>query len=393
MPLFHYRAVDQRGKSIKSKVNAESIEQAREWLCKQQIFVTRWYESKEKFAKLAPSPSFLQHFTRDLYLLLKAGLPLYETLLTLEEKYRRSKMHGLILSLCHQVKLGKTFSQALRLYPRGFSSIYVSMVQAGEESGSLTEGLGYLAALIARENSIKKKLISAMIYPCFLLTFCLAVVIFLFFFLIPSMQVLFEGRTLHPMTKTVLFLSHWLREHALLLSLLFVSTLGIIVGFVKTALGKKVIHVMSLKLPLCSRLITEIVLARFCRILSVLLKGGGPLLCSVRLARGAIKHVYFDQAIAQAERKICEGRLLSQELQAFSYIPQLMTQLLSVGEESGNLQMVTQHIADIYDESVKKSLMRLTSLLQPIMLLFLGVVVAVILLSVLLPLTDVGSMV
>jgi len=229
MGLYQYTALSEGGRKSIGMINADSLELAKERLRKQKILVTKLTHYKKRGDQLTLSSSLLLSFTRDLHVLLKAGLPLYDTLQTLEEKYRRTKIHSLFLDLCDQIKQGRRFSDALKDYPKAFDAVYISLLRAGEESGTLTQSFEELSKLTHREQALKRTLSSAMIYPAFLGVFCLAVVSVLLFFLIPSMAELFEGRTLHPMTEVILSISQTLNTHA---TLIFSLTFGAILSIV-----------------------------------------------------------------------------------------------------------------------------------------------------------------
>ena len=200
MTLFQYVALTKNGKKTIGLINADSFDLAKEQLRKQKVLVTKLILYKKQTKEQLLPPSLFLNLTRDIHVLLRAGLPLYDSLLTLQEKYHRTKAHSLLLNLCDQVKEGKHLSEALGQYPRIFDAVYISMVKAGEESGTLTDSFEELSKLISRSQGMKKKVMTAMIYPIFLGSFCLAVISALLFFLIPSMKELFEGRTLHPLT-------------------------------------------------------------------------------------------------------------------------------------------------------------------------------------------------
>ncbi|MBF5059272.1 type II secretion system F family protein [Candidatus Neptunochlamydia vexilliferae] len=391
MTLYQYTALSPEGRRIMGMINADSIDLAKERLRKEQVLVTKLATYTKRGKELTISGSLLIGFTRDLHVLLRAGLPLYDSLLTLEEKYRRTKLHPIFLDLCDQVKEGRCFSKALEDYPRIFDPIYLSMVQAGEESGSLEQSFRELEILIGREQSLKKKLSSAMIYPAFLGSFCLIVIGVLLFFLIPSMSELFEDRSLHPMTQTLLSLSHFLNRHALPI---FITLASIILGgvfLVRHPKGKEKVKEMMLHVPVVKRLYIETVMARFCRVFAILFKGGVAMIECLRLSKRVMKHPSFEKEVTRAEVKVLEGKRLSEEFQKSPLFPSLVIRMLAIAEESGRVAEMMGHLSDIYEEDIEKSLSRFTTLLQPVMLLFLGVVVAIILLAVLLPLTDVSS--
>lgn len=391
MPLYRYNALGKDGKKTAGVINADSYEVARELLRRQKIYVVKLlhYQDKAK-ARFLP-PAMLIAFTRDLSQLLKAGLPLYESLMAIEEKYKAHKTHPLFLDLCDKVKHGKPLSHALSAYPKTFDQIYVSMVASAEETGSLPATFVQLEQLISRQHKLKKQLISAMIYPLFLLSFCFVVVIALFFFLIPSMQQLFEGRALHPMTQGVLALSRFLREHGIVLALGLVLSIFGALFFLRQDYGKRFVQQGLLKIPIVQRMITQAVLVRFCRALSVMLAGSVSLIEALKLSKKVMNNAVFEEVISRAESKVMQGSKLSEELGHSPFIPSLVIRMLAISEETGNTSDMLQSIAEIYEEDLEKGLTRFTSLLQPVMLLFLAVVVGLVILSILLPLTDVGS--
>ena len=168
MALYQYTALSKNGRRKIGMINADSIELAKERLRKEEVLVTKLSSYTKRGEDLTISSSLLIGFTRDLHVLLRAGLPLYDSLVTLEEKYRKTKLHPIFLDLCDQVKEGRHFSEALRDYTKVFDPIYLSMVKAGEESGSLEQSFAQLEKLIGKQQALRKKLSSAMIYPAFL---------------------------------------------------------------------------------------------------------------------------------------------------------------------------------------------------------------------------------
>ena len=391
MALYQYTALSENGRKKVGMINADSIELAKERLRKEQILVTKLLLYSKKGKELTISSSLLIGFTRDLHTLFRAGLPLYESLLTLEEKYRRTKLHPIFLDLCDQVKEGRQFSSVLSDYPKIFDSIYLAMIHAGEESGSLEKSFQELEKLIGRDQKLKKKLSSAMIYPAFLGVFCLVVISILLFFLIPSMSELFEERTLHPMTQGVLALSRFLHDHSFSIG----AGTGIIVLlsvlFIRHPKGKEQMKKKLLHVPIINRLFIETIMARFCRVFSILFKGGVTMIECLRLSKQVMKHPVFEDIVTRAEKKVLEGKRLSEEFEKSPQIPTLVVRMLAIAEESGRVAEMMHHLSDIYEEDIERNLAKLTSLLQPVILLFLGVVVAIILLAVLLPLTDMSS--
>jgi general secretion pathway protein F len=391
MALFCYKALTERGKKIKGVVDADSYLIAKERLHKQGVMITQLFPVDREAKSSSLPPSLLLSFTRDLGLLLRAGLPVYESLITIEEKYRNHKAHSLFLDLCDSLKNGSSLSTALKKYPKTFDSIYLSMVQAAEETSSLAPIFDQLSLLISRQQKLRKQVFSALTYPAFLGSFCLLVIFSLLFFVIPSMKELFEDRSLHPLTESVLAVSRFVTDKwPFLLAFLTAFSLLLVV-FLRDERGKILLQRACLKLPLFKTVLIQSALIRFCRALSILLNGGVPLLNALKLARRVMKQLLLEKVIENAEKRVAEGEKLSVQLKNSDLIPGLVVRMLATAEETGKMAPMLQNIAEIYDEELEKNLAQITTLMQPLILLILGAVVGLILLSVLLPLTDVSS--
>lgn len=391
MPIFEYKAVNNRGKSKKGYIESDSIETAKERLAGQKLLVTELLPYRQTEKKVRLTPQFVLTFTRDLAQLLKAGLPLYESLMTIEENYREHKSHLVLLDLCDQVKHGTQLSVALNRYNTSFSGVYIAMCAAGERSAQLGNVFEELSQLLQRTQKLRKQMVSAMIYPAFIGSFCLIVIAALLFFLVPSMAELFEGRELHPMTAVVLSISQFFTNHAIFVS----AAAGLIITCVFTFFQHPKFLSMraylTMRLPLIKDFTTQAVMTRFCRTLARLLQSGVPLLEGLQLARGVMQNRLFEQAIEASEKKVMEGHSLAGQLKQHAIIPAPAVRMLGIAEESGSTADMLGHIADLYNSELEKHLTRLTAYLQPIILLVLGIIVGVILLAVLLPLTDVSS--
>jgi general secretion pathway protein F len=391
MALFQYLAVGASGKMIRGIIDADSLELAKERLRAREIVVTKMGPAKkEREANLGSETTI--HFTRDLSGLLRSGLPLYESLLTIEEKYRSHKFHFLFLDLCDQVKQGKSLSQALSAYPKSFNPVYISMIASGESTGNLEKAFVQLYKVVSRNEKFRRQMRSAMVYPAFLSAFCFVVLVGLFLFLIPAMKELLEGRELHPITKTILHISNHLEKNLIfyVIGSGLVTLLAIFIA--KTKLFKDKCKQWLLYIPFFKTIFTESILMRFSRVLAVLLSSGVPIVEALKLSRSVMNHISFEEAIKNAEEGIIQGRKFSDELKKSKLFPPLMIRMLATAEETGSPTEMLEHVADIYEEQLERTLVQFTNLLQPVMLLILGVIVGVVLLSVLLPLTDVSTL-
>lgn len=390
MPLFTYRAISPEGKKKKGVIDADSLSEAKEKLRSRRILVTEIAPDR-KHKEIGLSRMQLALFTDELYQLLRAGLPLYESLVTMEEKYVSSPSHSLFLDLCDRLKAGESLSASLSRYPKSFDRIYLSMVRAAEETGDLAGVFARLSALVSRQWQMRKKIISSLFYPGFIAIFCFIVVNVLLFVVVPSMQELYEGRNLHSLTKVVLGISTFLRGN-LLLFLIGVAGGGtLFILALRSKRGKAALRQIFFTIPLIRSFVVQSSLVRFCRSLAVLLAGGVPLVEGLGLSRKILREEQLEKAVALAEEGVVKGISLSEALSNSSVIPRLVVRMLATAEETGDQVSALQNLAGIYEEEIEKQLARATSLLQPALIIFLGVVVGVILLSVLLPLTDVES--
>ena len=212
MPLFRYASIDEQGKKGGGVLDAENLSEAKQKLIKQAIFFTSISPLAAKKAKVLLEKKEVLHLTRELSRLLKAGLPLYESLSAMEEKYRGQKGQPLLLDLCEQVKRGDLFSEALGRHPKTFDLLYLAMISNAQKTGRLSHALDEIADLLTKQLEVKKQLVGALLYPALLFGFCLIVLAALLFYVVPSLQELFEGRSLHPFTRAVFAVSEFARS-------------------------------------------------------------------------------------------------------------------------------------------------------------------------------------
>lgn len=391
MAIFRYKALTETGKKMSGVIDADSLIHAKEKLRKDRVLVTK-LSTIQKKKEVGLSASMLLGFTRELKQLLGAGLPLYESLLTIEEKYKRHKTHALFLDLCDRLKGGDHLSTALKAYPKSFDLIYISMVEAGEKTGSLPWVFDQLNQLTEKKQKLKKQLVSAMAYPAFLGVFCFLVVMALLLFVIPSMQELFEGRDLHPLTQMVLSSSQFLQQHFFTLLFLVGGAVFGIITFFKREKNRKNLHQLFQNIPILKTVFMQASLIRFCRSAAILLFGGVPLVTALTTARKVMSHALLEEAIEKAEKHLIEGYSLSSQLKN-THFPPLVSRMLATAEETGKFPEMLQSLSDIYDQELERSLTYITTFLQPVLLLILGGVIGLVILSILLPLTDVSSLI
>jgi general secretion pathway protein F/type IV pilus assembly protein PilC len=393
MPLFQYKIIGEDGKEQKGILDADSLFMAKERLRKQKLLITSIQSISGSASRVVLKQSQLLSFTRELAQLLKAGLPLYESLVTIEEKHRKSKVHVLFADICDLIKNGSSFSNALSRYPETFHEIYLSMVKSAEQSGSLYDAFSQLTILISKQQKLKKQLLSSLAYPAFLGSFCLIVIGALFFFVIPSMKELFEGRSLHPLTSIVIAISNFLQTQILWLLSFVLLMASSLYALSRRKSFRIQLGLWLLKAPYIKKIIMQSALIRFFRAMYMLLSGGVTLVEALHFAKKVVNNTAFLSLIEKTSTQVVEGKKISQVFSEAPFIPPLVLRMLAIGEETGNMSLMMRNMAEIYEEELDRDLEQLATFLQPAVLLFLGVVVGVVVLSILLPLTDVSSFV
>lgn len=391
MPLFQYQAIEKKGKKRSGFIEATDENDAKSKLREQGLMISSLSTKVNVSSKQNLKGDALVAFTVQLAQLVNAGIPLYQSLSAIEEQYRGESYHRIILSLCDQLKAGRSLSEALSAYPGSFDRLYCSMITAGESAGALDIVLDKLSVLLTKKNKIRKQLMTAMIYPAVLGGFSLLIIGLLIGFVVPSIEGIFAGRELNGFTEAVLAISFFVRNYWWV----YFPILGALIAFgvyrLRSAEGKLWLQKMLIRLPITKTFIIQSSIARFCRTMGTLQLGGLTMIESLRLSREVIGNVLLENEIQIAENRIIEGSSLSTELMHSHYFPRMVSRMLSVGEESGTTIVMLNKIADVYEEDIEKTLDRMMALAQPAILIFMGAVIGAIMLAILLPMTDMSS--
>ena len=391
MGYYHYKGVDAKGQITKGVVSADTLEVAKHMIGELKVELIALSQVKKSQKKKISSKDFLT-FVSDMNVLLQAGLPIYDALVTLEEKYKKGRLYLLYSHLAQRVKQGDSLSVAISQYDANFDPVYLTMLEAGEESGELEKCLQSLSKLIERRQNMSKKVISALIYPLFLAVFCFVIAFVLFFYLIPSMKEMLLERELNGLSLSVLNISDFLVNNQ---QMVLVSIIMAVMGlwlFFRHRQGKLVVQAVLMRTPIFSSFLKNGALSRFCLVFSVLLKGGIPFVEALKLSKQVMRNAHFERCLNQAMEGLVQGEKLSMLLKDDPLFPPLFIRVMQVGEASGKIDEMMEKLGAIYEEELNKNLFRLISLIQPVLLVVLGMIVAIILLSILLPLTDMSSM-
>ncbi len=392
MPAYFYLYLDAKKRKKRGRVEAPSLLEAKERLRGQGLLVTKIKPAPKNRRGVQLKRQALLTFTTELHQLIQSGLPLFDSLLLIAEQYQNEPIYPTLSKLCKEIEEGKSLSAAMEDTPTSFPPLYTAMIQSGEMSGSLQGVLAKLVALLTRQQRLRKQIVTAMVYPAVIASFCVVVVLLLLTFAVPSIEALYSGHTLSPFTHLVLSVSRFLTKRWMVYLPMIALTLLLTVTYIKSPKGQASRRRLVTRLPILKTLLLQSALARFTRALATLQEGGVGLVEALSLSEGLLAHPELEPLIAHAKAQIIDGSSLSRELKASPLIPPMVSRMLAVGEESGQLPALLEGIAGHYEEEVEKSLTRLAALAQPAILIVMGGIVGVIMLAVLLPLTDVSQL-
>jgi len=410
MPHFSYTAVDSSGSQTTGTVEAPDAATASAQIKEQGLFPTTVSEAAGPAAATAAAPkakkkssfSFggssvkskvLTVFTRQLATLIDAGLPLLRSLKTLSKQEKNATLRDTMAHLADSVESGNTFSEALAQHPKIFNKLYVNMVKAGELGGVLEIVLTRLAEFQEKAQRIKGKVVSAMVYPIVVLVIAIGIMAFLLLFIVPKFEAIFKdmlgNKPLPPLTQFVIDISRFVQHNVLII--LGIALVGVVVYqvFKRTPAGAIVLDRLKLKLPVFGDLITKTSIARFSRTLGTLVTSGVPILQALSITKETAGNVVLSTAINNVHESVKEGESMVSPLEASGLFPPMVISMIQVGEETGQLPGMLNKVADVYEEEVDVAVAGLTSLLEPIMIVFLAVVVGTIVIALFLPLVSI----
>jgi type IV pilus assembly protein PilC len=335
----------------------------------------------------------LCHFTRQLSTALDAGMPLLRCLRLLEEQETNPSLKNIIGDLGSAIEGGCTFSEALAEHPRVFNHLYLSMVKAGELSGSLEITLRRLSDFTEKTERIKRKVIAALFYPAAVISVATGVMGIMLLYVIPKFKEVFEGmmngKPLPAFTRLVLGISDAIRTHFLLTFSLAVATYGIFLFALHTRAGRTIFDQFKLKMPIFGDLFRKVAIARFTRTLGTLTTTGVPILQSLNIVKETAGNVILRRAISQIHDNVKNGDTIAAPLRQAGVFPVMVAGMIDVGEQTGALPEMLNKIADNYDEEVDNSVSALMSLIEPVMIVILAVVVGSIVVAMFLPILEI----
>jgi type IV pilus assembly protein PilC len=401
MPRFAYSGRTRGGENITGERIADTSDAAVAALRREQVLVTRIAPTKEKTAaarkkgKLGKkvNPKNLAVFVRQFSVMIDAGLPLVQCLEILGNQEEDRNFAETILATRSDVESGASLADAMKKHPKAFDPLFTNMIAAGEAGGILDTILERLATYIEKAVKLKGQVKSAMVYPVAVIVIAAVVVGVILWKVIPTFAAMFAGlgAQLPLPTRIVIALSDFLVNFMLFI-IVGIGAIGYgFTSYYATAAGKHQIDGITLKLPLIGLLMRKIAVARFCRTLSTLLSSGVPILDGLDITARTSGNVIIEEAILQTRKSIERGETISAPLRETAVFPAMVAQMISVGETTGALDTMLSKIADFYEEEVDTAVAGLLTLLEPIMIAFLGGVVGGIVIAMYLPIFDLIS--
>jgi len=336
----------------------------------------------------------LRTTTRQLATLLQAGLPLVPALAALVEQLDNSPLASVTQNIYEQVSAGSSLADALQNYEPVFSPLYINMVRAGEASGTLSEVLMQLAQLLEKRQRLMGKVKSALAYPILMTVVAAGVVVFLMAFVIPNIAEIFldMNRTLPTPTVILISTSMFIKTHFIAISIIACACAALAGTYVKSKKGKYYWDRAKLKLPVFGDIILKVEITRLTRTLGVMLKSGISILDALDIAKGVLQNSYITSHFKQISDDITKGNPIAETLKTTGLFPPVVHHTIAIGEMSGNLDEQLMNIADIYDDEIDTLTRSLTTLLEPIILIIMGLIVGFIVLALLLPIFEINQM-
>jgi len=391
MPQFQWKGKTRSGEAQEGVITADNREAVVEMLRRQQILPTAVREKGKEIAL----PKFgggvghkeIAIFTRQFSVMIDAGLPLVQCLEILGEQQKNRTFQKVLLAVRADVESGSSLADALRKHPKVFSDLFSNMIAAGESGGILDTVLQRLAAYIEKMVKLRSAVRSAMIYPVVVIVIAIGVVVIILWKVIPTFATLFDGLgvALPLPTRITIALSKFLGRYIFLIVVVIIAGMYFLNRWHKTEKGRRIIDAFLLKLPIMGILLKKVAVARFCRTLGTLTASGVPILEGLQITAHTAGNAIIEDAIMETRKSIEEGRTIAEPLEETGIFPPMVVQMIAVGEQTGALDAMLSKIADFYEDEVDEAVANLMAMLEPVMIVFLGLIIGGIVISMYLP--------
>ncbi|MFA5124516.1 MAG: type II secretion system F family protein [Patescibacteria group bacterium] len=401
MPIYKYKTKDRRGNIVEAAMDAVSAEAVANFLLDKKLAIidirpqatlSVWYWQKFLFFKRVSSKDLVIFF-RQLAVMVEANIPLVRGLRILVRQTKNDYLRNVIDKVADEVEGGSSFSSALEIYPDVFTKFYANIMRSGETSGRLSEVMNYLADQKEKDYDLESKVRGAMIYPAMIVLVLGVVGFIVVAFVIPSItKMLVESGAQIPLiTRLMMNLANFLRNFWWLVVLLTIGLLIIFFVGRQTPEGRRFLDWVKLKIPIFGAIFKDIYIVRFTQSFATLIKGGVPIAQGLAVVKEVVDNKLFEEMINDAIASVNEGNQISESLAASPYLPQIVANMISIGEESGKLEEVLDKASDFYSKEIDNSVRNLSNLIEPIIMIVLGIAVALFVIAVMLPMWQLSS--
>lgn len=406
MPVYSYQGINEKGKKTNGVIDAENDKVVRVKLRKLGIFptsislegrkggglsLTKNVDLNRLFQRVRPQDVAVM--TRQLSTLLVANIPLVEALQALVDQTENVKFRGILTSIREKVTEGAKLSDSMREYPKLFNDMYISMINAGENSGMLDVVMARLADFAENQSRIRGRIVGAMVYPAIMGVVGILLMAVLLIFMVPKLTSLFAGQkmTLPFITRLLIFVSDSFASYWWLLLGLAIGGIILARRWFATPKGREFKDLHILSVPIFGKLVRLTSISRFARTLSTLLSSGVPMLTAMDIVKSVVSNVVLRQAIEATKMSVKEGESIAEPLRRSGQFPPIVTHMISIGEKTGALEKMLERISDSYDSQVETAITTLLSLLEPLMILLMGGAISFVVMAILLPMMQLGD--
>lgn len=401
MSIYYFKAKDKSGAAVDGVMDAATMEAVAAFLMAKRLTVLdialqprKNYLSAFSFilSKKVPIKDLVIFF-RQMAVMLDANMPLVRALRILVRQAENEYFKSVIGGLADEVDGGSTLSAAMEFYDDVFSKFFVNIVRSGETSGRLSEVMNYLADQKEKDYDLESRVRGAMLYPAFIIAVLFVVAFIVMIFVVPNITaVLIEsGATLPLITRSLIGASDFLRDYWWLVIFVAAALAGGAMYEIKTPSGRALFDSLILKIPVFGPIYRNIYIVRICRSFATLVKGGVPIAVSLSIVKDVVDNAVYEKLLEEAEKSVEEGNQISESLMASSDIPSIMSQMISVGEESGKLEEILERIADFYSREIDNTARNLSNLIEPVIMVVLGVAVGLFVAAVIMPMWQLSS--
>jgi len=389
MSTFRYAAKEKSGKTVTGVLEYSDRSLLIEALRKKGLVIISINEVKKrrigetKGVKLED----VVIFSRQLATMVDSGIPLVQAMDILSDQIETPNFKNIVAAIRDDIEMGSSFSEALSKHPHVFTPLYINMVRAGESSGALDDILERLASYLEKTSSLQRKVKSSLIYPAVVVTMAFLITLVMLLKVIPTFKGIFGllGGALPLPTRILIFISDSLRDMFLYVVIGASVVTFALKRYIKTAQGRNLFDRMMLRFPVIGQILRKVAVAKFTRTLSTLIKSGVPILVSLEIVSKTSGNTVIEKALEEVRKSIKEGENISLPLAKSGVFPPMVVRMISVGEQTGELEKMLSKIADFYDDQVDAAVSGLTSLIEPLIIGFLGLVIGGIVIAMFLP--------